>query len=204
MNTGTAIQGRPSMGSWIRSGLGGDCADLPGFVVMTSDTPGGRSPQPISTRQWHSGFLRGQYQGIEFHAGGDPVYYLNRPPGVSQTRQRDVLDAVVALNRLREQAVHHPEIEARIRQRERTPAATTTCGPSPSGWPVAESRAGPLTAPPTSSATTPSRTLSTSTTSMPPSSTCSASTTMRLTYRYQGRDFRLTDVQGWVVQEILA
>ncbi len=26
----------------------------------------------------------------------------------------------------------------------------------------------------------------------------------RLTYRYQGRDFRLTDVQGRVIQEILA
>jgi hypothetical protein len=26
----------------------------------------------------------------------------------------------------------------------------------------------------------------------------------RLTYRYQGRDFRLTDVEGRVVQEILA
>src|SRR5205823_11541964 len=118
MNTGTAIQGRPSMGSWITYGLGSDCTDLPGFVVMTSDTPGGRSPQPISTRQWHSGFLPGQHQGIEFHAGGDPVYYLNRPPGVSETRQRDVLGAVVALNRLRDRAVHHPEIEARIRQYE--------------------------------------------------------------------------------------
>ena len=118
MNTGTAIQGRPSMGSWITYGLGSDCADLPGFVVMTSDTPGGRSPQPISTRQWHSGFLPGQYQGIEFHASGDPVYYLKSPPGVSESRQRDVLGAVVALNRLRGRAVPHPEIEARIRQYE--------------------------------------------------------------------------------------
>lgn len=118
MNTGTAIQGRPSMGSWATYGLGSDSDDLPGFVVMTSDTPGGRSPQPISTRQWHSGFLPGQYQGVEFHAGGDPVYYLNRPAGVSESRQRDVLNTVVGLNRVRDRAVHHPDIEARIRQYE--------------------------------------------------------------------------------------
>lgn len=118
MNTGTAIQGRPSMGSWITYGLGSESDNLPGFVVMTSDTPGGRSPQPISTRQWHSGFLPGQYQGIEFHAGSDPVYYLNRPPGVSNARQRDVLDTVAGLNRLRTGSVHHPEVEARIRQYE--------------------------------------------------------------------------------------
>jgi hypothetical protein len=118
MNTGTAIQGRPSMGAWITYGLGSDGADLPGFVVMTSDTPGGRSPQPISNRQWHSGFLPGQYQGIEFRSGGDPVYYLGRPPGVDAGRQRDVVDAVAGLNRLRERSAQHPEIEARIRQYE--------------------------------------------------------------------------------------
>jgi hypothetical protein len=118
MNTGTPIQGRPSMGSWVTYGLGSENQDLPGFVVMTSDTPGGRSPQPISTRQWHSGFLPGQFQGVEFRPGADAVYYLNRPPGVSASRQRDVLDAVADLNRLRDAVVHRPEIEARVRQYE--------------------------------------------------------------------------------------
>ena len=45
---------------------------------------------------------------------------------------------------------------------------------------------------------------STSTTCTPRSCTCSASTTTKLTYRYAGRDFRLTDVHGKVVKEILA
>jgi hypothetical protein len=58
MNTGTAISGRPSMGSWINYGLGSDCDNLPGFVVMVSRA-GTRSPQPVSSRQWHSGFLPG-------------------------------------------------------------------------------------------------------------------------------------------------
>lgn len=118
MNTGSAIQGRPSLGSWITYGLGSESDNLPGFVVMTSDTPNGRSPQPISTRQWHSGFLPGDHQGVEFRSGGDPVYYLNRPPGVSEGRQKDVIDAVSALNRLRHRDAPHPEIEARISQYE--------------------------------------------------------------------------------------
>ncbi len=63
MNTGTSITGRPSMGSWITYGLGSEAADLPGFVVLTSF--GGRSPQPISARQWAAGFLPGRYQGVE-------------------------------------------------------------------------------------------------------------------------------------------
>ena len=34
MNTGTMIQGRPSMGSWVLYGLGSECEDLPGFVEI--------------------------------------------------------------------------------------------------------------------------------------------------------------------------
>ena len=63
-----------------------------------------------------------------------------------------------------------------------------------------EGRASP-TARPTTTATTRSRTRSTSTTCTRRSCTCSASTTTKLTYRYAGRDFRLTDVHGEVVQE---
>src|SRR5438445_4295405 len=82
MNTGTSISGRPSMGSWVTYGIGSDSADLPGFVVLTSE--GGRSPQPISTRQWHSGFLPSRFQGVQFRSAGDPVLYLRNPAGVSE------------------------------------------------------------------------------------------------------------------------
>src|SRR5207248_9085925 len=64
MNTGTTISGRPSMGSWLTYGLGSEADDLPGFVVLTSFA--GRSPQPISSRMWNSGFLPGKFQGIRF------------------------------------------------------------------------------------------------------------------------------------------
>ncbi|MCG8583297.1 MAG: DUF1501 domain-containing protein, partial [Pirellulales bacterium] len=95
MNTGTAISGRPSMGSWINYGLGSMTEDLPGFVVMTS--VGGRNPQPIASRQWGAGFLPSRFQGVEFRSAGDPVMYVGRPAGVDAKRQRDVVRAVQAL-----------------------------------------------------------------------------------------------------------
>ncbi len=63
MNTGTTISGRPAMGSWVTYGLGSDCDNLPGFVVLTSKGRGGQN-QPIASRQWHSGFLPSRFQGV--------------------------------------------------------------------------------------------------------------------------------------------
>ena len=67
MNTGTLISGRPSMGSWLWYGLGNESDNLPGFVVLTSLGRAGQS-QPISSRQWHSGFLPSNYQGVLFRS----------------------------------------------------------------------------------------------------------------------------------------
>src|SRR5689334_20372964 len=61
MNTGSQTVGRPSMGAWITYGLGSDCADLPGFVVLISLGKGGQN-QPVAARQWSSGFLPSRYQ----------------------------------------------------------------------------------------------------------------------------------------------
>jgi hypothetical protein len=116
MNCGTALSGRPSMGAWVTYGLGSVADDLPGFVVMTSKM--GRNPQPIAARQWHSGFLPGQFQGVEFATSGAPVHYVANPPGVSANHQRDLIDTVAALERHRFAAVGDPEIATRIRQYE--------------------------------------------------------------------------------------
>lgn len=116
MNTGTTISGRPSMGSWLQYGLGAETDNLPGFVVMTS--VGGGQNQPIAARQWHSGFLKSRFQGVQFHSKGDPVLYVTNPPGVSRTQQRDVVDAVQELNSIRDEAVDDPEIATRIAQYE--------------------------------------------------------------------------------------
>lgn len=112
MNTGTAISGRPSMGSWINYGLGSETEDLPGFVVMTS--VGGRNPQPIASRQWSAGFLPSRYQGVEFNSTGDPVHYVRTPPGVSDTQQKALVDTIGQLDQRRNDLVANPEIDTRI------------------------------------------------------------------------------------------
>jgi len=112
MNTGTAISGRPSMGSWINYGLGCETQDLPGFVVLTS--VGGRNPQPIASRQWSAGFLPSRYQGVEFNSAGDPVHYVSNPKGVTSDQQRRLVDTIKQLDRHRNQHVRDPEIETRI------------------------------------------------------------------------------------------
>jgi len=117
MNTGTSIPGRPSMGSWLWYGLGSDSEDLPGFVVLTSVGKFGQS-QPIAARQWHSGFLPSRFQGVEFRSTGDPVLYVRPPSGIGQQRQRDVVDAVNKINKLRAASVNDPEIATRIAQYE--------------------------------------------------------------------------------------
>ncbi len=117
MNTGTTISGRPSMGSWVTYGLGSESDDLPGFVVLTSNGRGGQN-QPIASRQWHSGLLPSRFQGVHLRGKGDPVLYLTRPDGVGVDQQRDVIDAVRALNGMREESVDDPEIATRIGQYE--------------------------------------------------------------------------------------
>ncbi|MCA9197577.1 MAG: DUF1501 domain-containing protein, partial [Planctomycetales bacterium] len=116
MNCGTALSGRPSMGSWINYGLGAETDELPGFVVMTS--VGGRNPQPIASRQWSAGFLPSRFQGVEFSASGDPVNYVRSPAGISGSQQRRLVDTIQALNSHRNQTLPDPELETRINSYE--------------------------------------------------------------------------------------
>src|SRR6476469_6445526 len=116
MNTGTAISGRPSLGSWVTYGLGSESQDLPGFVVMTSFA--GRNPQPISQRMWDNGFLPGRFQGVEFNSSGDPVYYVGNPKGVSKDQQHELVDAVRELDQHRNASLNNPEVDTRIQQYE--------------------------------------------------------------------------------------
>ncbi|HWW02415.1 MAG TPA: DUF1501 domain-containing protein [Candidatus Acidoferrum sp.] len=116
MNTGTRIKGRPSMGSWLLYGLGADTEDLPGFVVLTSAGKSGL--QPVSARQWSSGFLPSKFQGILFQSKGDPVHYVGNPEGVCQSTQRQVIEEINRMNGMLEERQMDPEIETRIAQYE--------------------------------------------------------------------------------------
>ena len=110
MSTGTQQFGRPSLGAWTLYGLGSESRDLPGFVVFSS---GQKGPSGGNTN-WGSGFLPSMYQGVQFRTSGDPVLYLSNPPGVDRKLQRDSLDSIRRLNRMRLKEVGDPEIETRI------------------------------------------------------------------------------------------
>jgi len=116
MNTGSIIKGRPSMGSWLLYGLGAETDELPGFVVLTSQ--GKNGAQPVSARQWSSGFLPSQFQGIQFQSKGDAVHYIGNPEGVCQSAQREIIDHINQLNGLLAEDRLDPEIQTRVLQYE--------------------------------------------------------------------------------------
>ena len=102
-----------SFGSWTLYGLGSECEDLPGFVVLTSakGTSGGAS-------NYGCGFLPTMYGGIPFRSAGDPVLYLSNPRGIDAETQRTSLDSLQRLNRMAEEAIGDPETAARIQSYE--------------------------------------------------------------------------------------
>ena len=116
MNTGSIIPGRPSMGAWTLYGLGSLSNDLPGYVVLTSS--GGGQGQPISSRQWHNGFLPSKHQGVELQSKGEPVYYVGNPDGISRNSQGDLVETINSLNNQLASKRHDPEIATRIAQYE--------------------------------------------------------------------------------------
>jgi hypothetical protein len=116
MNAGSVIKGRPSMGSWLLYGIGAETDNLPGFVVLTSAGKSGL--QPVSARQWSSGFLPSKFQGILFQSKGDAVHYVGNPAGVCQSTQRQVIEEVKRLNGMLEEERIDPEIQTRISQYE--------------------------------------------------------------------------------------
>jgi hypothetical protein len=117
MNAGTSIKGRPSMGSWLLYGLGAETDSLPGFIVLTSQGSG-EGAQPVSARQWSSGFLPSEFQGVMLQSHGDPVHYVGNPEGVCQSAQRQVIEEVNRLNGFLAQDHFDPEIQTRISQYE--------------------------------------------------------------------------------------
>jgi hypothetical protein len=110
MNTGSQIFGRPSMGAWAIYGLGSEARDLPAFVVFSTGSKGPSGGNSC----WGSGFLPTVYQGVQFRNIGDPVLYLSNPRGVDEKLQRDSLDTINKLNRMRLDVTGDPEIATRI------------------------------------------------------------------------------------------
>ncbi|AIE83386.1 DUF1501 domain-containing protein [Fimbriimonas ginsengisoli] len=116
--TGSQIPGRPSMGAWATYGLGSMTDELPAFVVMTSSDEKKTCGQLFYDYYWGSGFIPSKYQGVRFRSEGEPVLYLNDPPGMSPQLRRGVLDDIAALDKRRLADYGDPEIETRITQYE--------------------------------------------------------------------------------------
>ena len=113
MNCGSPLPGRPSMGSWVTYGLGSEASDLPAFVVLSSGggTSGGAA-------NWSNGFLPGVYAGVPFRSTGDPILFVSNPPGIDRQMQRESIDLVQRMNKLRLNKLRDPEIETRINSYE--------------------------------------------------------------------------------------
>jgi hypothetical protein len=82
MQTGNQVTGRPCLGSWMSYGLGSLNDNLPRFVVMIARPSNTEQVQAISARLWSSGYLPGEHAATSFRTSGDPILYINNPPGV--------------------------------------------------------------------------------------------------------------------------
>lgn len=118
IQTGNQITGRPCLGAWMSYGLGSLNDDLPTFVVLVAKPSNTEQVQAISARLWSSGYLSGEHAGVSFRSGGDPILYINNPPGVPTAIRRKTLDGLKQLNELNYAAVGDPETHTRIQQYE--------------------------------------------------------------------------------------
>jgi hypothetical protein len=82
LHSGSGLQGRPSVGAWTSYGLGSECQNLPGFIVLN----GGLIP-PGGLDNFGSGFLPASYQGSIFKAGKTPVADIDRSEASDQLQR---------------------------------------------------------------------------------------------------------------------
>ena len=111
MNCGTNMWGHPSMGSWITYGLGNAADNMPGFVVLLSNSGHGVDG---GASLWSSGFLPSIYRGTTFRSKGDPILHLANPGGMSAKTQFSRIAAIQDLNRLRQTRTADREIAGRM------------------------------------------------------------------------------------------
>lgn len=124
MHTGSFQFLRPSLGAWTLYGLGTENTNLPGFITMNPPSDNG------GANNYGSAFLPAIYQGTRIGTNQIPGFYRAllgvdeepgppirniRNPQLSAAEQRNQLDLVADLNRLKlARDAHHPEIEGAI------------------------------------------------------------------------------------------
>jgi len=108
LHTGFNTQGKPSLGSWVTYGLGSECQELPGYIVLK----GGQIPAG-GPDNFHSGFLPAVHQGSIFRDPVAPVANLERTEPTAEL-QRGKLDLLAKLDQSVLGRSNDPRIEAAI------------------------------------------------------------------------------------------
>ncbi|MFM7298844.1 MAG: DUF1501 domain-containing protein [Planctomycetota bacterium] len=93
LHTGVGLAGRPSMGAWVRHGLGDVSSNLPGFVVID----GGLIP-PGGLECFGAGFLPARNQATLLKPRGPGISFVE--PLVAAERQRRMLELARAHDRV--------------------------------------------------------------------------------------------------------
>jgi hypothetical protein len=109
LHTGHGLQGRPSMGAWVTYGLGSECQDLPGYIVLN----GGLIP-PGGLDCFGNGFLPATYQGSVLRPSGNSLANVRRIEPTPEL-QKHKLDLLRQLDRQTlERYGQHDAIESAI------------------------------------------------------------------------------------------
>jgi uncharacterized protein (DUF1501 family) len=74
--------------------------------------------QAISARLWQSGYLPGEHAAVSFRSAGDPILFINNPPGVSSDVRRTTLNGLNKLNEMNFDELGDPETRTRMAQYE--------------------------------------------------------------------------------------
>ena len=111
MHSGSALPGKPALGSWIVYGLGSENQDLPAYVAL--DDP--KRQVLLGIQNWQSGWLPPVYQGTRLRSEGSPL--VNLKPREEFPRpvlefSRSLLSRMDAAHR--EQRPNNPDLDARI------------------------------------------------------------------------------------------
>ncbi|MFT5192771.1 MAG: hypothetical protein ACI9DF_001851 [Verrucomicrobiales bacterium] len=111
LNTGAAVGGRPTLGSWILNALGSETQELPAYVALTDP----RGLPLIASENWTNGRLPSIYQGTMVRPVEPRIFNLDAPLHLQGQPQRAQLKLLEKLNH--EHLAEHPgenDLEARL------------------------------------------------------------------------------------------
>ena len=112
---GTALAGRPTLGSWLTYGLGSDNQDLPAYVALTDP----RGLPVLGVDNFSNGWLPSTYQGTVIRPKEPRILNLDPPMSLNGEAQKRYLSFVQRLNQ--EHLSTRPgesDLEARIQSFE--------------------------------------------------------------------------------------